>query len=162
MLIRELKWDHLDGWLELAAEVEPLFKGPMVDDMEFHRFIESKIQKKEAHGAFEDQHDGALMGIIAFSPAHNCISWFAVFKRFQGRGAGSMLVESALNRLDRAKDIAVMTFREGDEEGKPARHIFGRFGFVDSDSSAHDDMGNPRAVMKRPPDPAVKQSGAIS
>jgi GNAT superfamily N-acetyltransferase len=160
MFIRELTWDHIDGWLELAAEVEPLFKGPMVENIEFHRFIGSKVQKSEAHGVFEDQHDGALMGIIAFSPAHNCISWLAVFERYHGRGAGSMLVESALNRLDRTKEIAVMTFNDGDEEGKPARHVFEKFGFVEADSAARDDMGNPRSVMKLYPDAAARHESA--
>lgn len=103
MLIREVTFDDISGWLKLAAEVEPVFQGSMVDSREFYSYMEAKIKKREALMALDRNNDNALMGIIGFSRTNNRISWFAVFYKYRNKGVGSKLLECALNQLDRTK-----------------------------------------------------------
>jgi len=61
----------IPAWLDLAAEVEPLF-GPMVADPAFHAALERNIARQSAFCIREQ--DGApgtpLMGALLFSATH--------------------------------------------------------------------------------------------
>ena len=55
----------------------------------------------------------------------------AVAPECRRRGSGSELLEEALNRLDRSRDIMVTTFRSADEKAAAPRSLYRRFGFVE-------------------------------
>ena len=148
MLIREVTREDIPGWRVLAAEAEPVFQAPMAESGEFSSFMKTKIEKREALAAVDRDRGNQLIGIITFSRKNNRISWLAVFERYRGRGAGSKLLECALNQLDRSREITVSTFTEGYEAGKPARSLYLNFGFTDFDATLRDDQGNPRCLMK--------------
>lgn len=151
--------DVIPEWLELAREVEPVFQGSMVENEEFHTFMRSKIDKSEVIIARDSDHQGLLMGLITISHKNSRISWFAVFEKYRGMGVGSKLLEYAINELDSKNEILVTTFREEYEVGKPARHVYQKFGFVDYDTSVFH-HGQPRSLMRRLPQ--KKEIGNIS
>ena len=140
----------ISEWLELAREVEPIFQGSMADNVEFHAFMRSKINKNEAIVARDIDHSNELMGLITISHSNNRISWFAVNEKYRGKGIGSKLLEYAINELDSKKEIFVTTFRADYEQGKPARHVYNKLGFADYDTSVFHD-GQPRSLMRRLP-----------
>ncbi|OPY54559.1 MAG: hypothetical protein A4E49_00870 [Methanosaeta sp. PtaU1.Bin112] len=148
MLITEVTPAHIPQWLALAAEMEPLFKGSMANNPEFQAYMRAKIEHREAFMAI-DCTVAAVMGIIGFSCMHNRISWFGVFEQYRKRGAGSKLLRCTLNQLDPARTVTVCTFRDGEPAGQPARCLFQKFGFVETDTTIADRDGNSRCIMTR-------------
>jgi len=161
MLIKEVTEGDIDLWLKLAAEVEPIFQGEMVNNQEFHDYMHSKIRQKGAFLALDRKNNNELMGIIGFSRNYNRITWFGVFEKYRNKGAGAKLLQCALNQLDRTKDITVTTYREGYKPGEPARRLYHKLGFVDFDNTVFDHLGNPRCLMKIAGDEALKQGGSF-
>ena len=149
MRVDPLTPDMMPSLVKLAREVEPLFEGPMAEDKGFHEFIRRKIARHEALVVCDEKQSDELIGLIAFSHNNNAISWFAVFEKHRGRGIGTRLLAQALNELDSKKEISVITFREDNEAGNPARKLYQKFGFKDFDTNYFHD-GHPRCVMKRP------------
>ncbi len=142
--------DIIPSWIELAREVEPLFERAMAEDKDFHEFMKRKIAQDEAFMVRDEYHANDLMGLIAISHTNNAISWLAVFEKHRGKGAGNKLLERAIKDLDNKKEIRVITFRESQKEGLPARRLYHKFGFRDFDANAIHD-GLPRCIMERPP-----------
>lgn len=67
---------------------------------------------------------------MLFSRGHNMICCLAVAPEYRRHGVASMLMEEALNRLDRTKAISVSTFRADDEKGIAPRALYEKYGFV--------------------------------
>jgi diadenosine tetraphosphate (Ap4A) HIT family hydrolase/ribosomal protein S18 acetylase RimI-like enzyme len=135
MLIRWATEDDLPQWYALATEVSPIFRHPadMAKDPEFITYAKSKTSKLEALTAV-DYRSGTVMGFIGFSRVNNRITWFGVFERHRSRGAGIRLLLTALRQLDNTKPITVETFPEGFAPGVPAKHLYRKFGFVETES----------------------------
>jgi diadenosine tetraphosphate (Ap4A) HIT family hydrolase/GNAT superfamily N-acetyltransferase len=148
---------HIPQWLDLAAQVEPVFQASMARDRGFHEYIRRKIAQREAFAALDRERERALVGVVAFSRAHRRISWLAVSEPHRNKGVGSRLLACALRQLDPSQEVSVTTFREGDAPGRSARHLLQKLGFVEVDATAHDAQGNPRCIMKRPPNPSAMQ-----
>src|SRR5919205_2858147 len=87
----------IPAWLDLAAEVEPLF-GPMVADPGFHAALERHIRRqtafciREQDGAPGTPFIGGLLFSIAHAPRYK-IGWLAVSQRWRRPGAGQALVD---------------------------------------------------------------------
>ncbi|MDR1262158.1 MAG: GNAT family N-acetyltransferase [Oscillospiraceae bacterium] len=135
MLIRWATENDLPDWYALATEVSPIFRHPadMGKDPEFISYAESKASKYEALTAV-DYISGVNMGFIGFSRTYNRITWFGVAGQYRGRGAGRRLLKTALRQLDHTKPITVETFREGYEPGVPAKNLYRKVGFVETES----------------------------
>ena len=103
MLVREVKPEDMNRWLELAAEVEAVFQGSMINSQEFYNYMEAKIKKKEALMATDRNNDNALLGIIGFSRTSNSITWFAVFEKYRNKGVGEKLLACALNQHNKVE-----------------------------------------------------------
>jgi len=161
MLIKEVTEEDISIWLKLAAEVEPIFQGSMVNNKEFHDYMKGKISKKEAFMALDRTENNELMGIIGFSRTYNRITWLGVFEKYRSKGVGSKLLEIALRQLDKTKEITVTTYRDEYNPGKPARHVYHKFGFVDFDNTVFDDQGNPRCLMRMSANQLAKQGGSF-
>lgn len=118
------------SWLEIVREVEPLF-GPMPD---FDVTLRRKIGEKAAFCVRSDgQADSArvLGGILlGGTPTHAWTRWLAVRASSRGAGVGQCLVKDAMGRLARADRISLDTFREENIEGRAARRLYERLGFL--------------------------------
>ncbi|MDR1821320.1 MAG: GNAT family N-acetyltransferase [Oscillospiraceae bacterium] len=105
----------------------------MGTDPEFIAYAKSKASKYEALTAV-DYMTGANMGFIGFSRTHNRITWFGVSEKYRGKGVGSRLLKTALRQLEHIKPITVETYPEGYEPGVPAKKLYRRFGFAETQS----------------------------
>jgi GNAT superfamily N-acetyltransferase len=123
------------SWLDLAAEVEPLF-GAILDDPAFHVALLRNIERGTAYCVREgDGPPGApLLGGLLFSPRRpdrpdDRIGWLAVAGRARRRGVGRRLVAHAIGLLTPPAVLTVVTFAEEVEAGRPARRFYERLGF---------------------------------
>lgn len=136
MRIRLANENDLTAWCELATEVSRVFRHPadMGKDPEFISYAKSKTSKNEALTVTDDT-SGKNMGFIGFSRTYNRITWFAVSAEYRGKGVGSILLKNALMQLDHTKPITVETYPEGYGPGVPAKNIYRKFGFVETESN---------------------------
>ena len=154
MLIRLAIESDLPSWIELATEVSPIFQHPadMGTDPEFIAYIKSKTDKNEALTAVDDI-TGDNIGFIGLSKTNNRISWFSVFEKYRCKGAGNQLLKSALEQLDHSKPITVDTYIEGYVPGIPAKNLYRKFGFVETNSNVVNPHNIPNCrmtLMKKP------------
>lgn len=147
-IVRPLESGDCEAWLEIAAEVEPLF-GPMVDSPEFRQGIQACIDSGEAYGVEHGARE--IAGIVAMSRTSNEIVWLAVKKNQRGRGYGALLVEKAVALLEKQGEIHVQTFASDSPEGAGARAIYRRYGFVDHRDGGLNPAGIPTVIMVRKP-----------
>ena len=136
MLIRWANENDLAAWYAIATEVSQIFRHPadMGADPEFRSYANSKASKYEALTAV-DYMSGKNMGFIGFSRTYNRITWVAVSQKYRGRGVGSRLLKTALRQLNHTKPITVETYPEGYEPGTPAKNLYRKFGFVETESN---------------------------
>lgn len=159
MLIRWVTiWDK-SVWQRLAGTVAELFDSPnMPLEPSFLSYMDAKISKYEALIAV-DRMSGEGLGIIGFSRANNRISWFAVFEQHRSKGVGTRLLNTALRHLDNTKDITVDTFCDDCVLGQPARAIYQKAGFAETETIT-DELGKRRSRMTLAPD-SEKRGGSF-
>ena len=145
--------DDVQGWLDLAREVEPLF-GPMADEPSFQQGLRDIILANQAFCLREQngKPGTTLCGGIIISKADNEIVWFAVAHSCQGQGLGKSLLQHALSHLQTDQEISVTTFDGTVPKGLPARRLYQRFGFQDAHKGVVNPAGIPTVVMIRPED----------
>jgi ribosomal protein S18 acetylase RimI-like enzyme len=118
------------SWLEIVREVEPLF-GPMPD---FETTLFRKIDQQAALCVRSDNQHGSVFvlgGILlGGAPPRGQIRWLAVRSSARGIGIGRCLVEEAIKRLAASNSISLEAFREENIEGRPARRLYERLGFL--------------------------------
>ena len=143
----------LQAWLDLAAEVEPLF-GPMVADPGFHAALERNIARQTAFCVREQ--DGApgtpLMGGLLFSSTHvphYKIGWLAVAQRWRRQGVAQMLMEHCFRLIQPPAELSAVTFGEDNVAGGPARRFYERMGFQASEAAPNSPEGGTRQVFRR-------------
>ena len=121
---RAARPSDINSWLELVIEVEGLFgPAPTFEDLLRRAIGRGTAIVVDDHGLVAG---GALLS--ADGQPHR-IHWLAVRQSRRGRGVGSALVSSALERW-RAGDVDVVTFTSDVPAGAPARRLYERFGFV--------------------------------
>jgi len=145
-MIRPLSQNDYDSWIELAAEVEPLF-GPMTGLTEFQDGIRQCINNESAFGI--EAETGDIAGIIAIDRDQNEIAWLAVGKKYRGNNFGEKLVKKASGELENKGDICVQTFSDTVKEGGSARRIYERNGFTDLKDSGKNPAGIDTVIMVR-------------
>lgn len=84
-MIRLVKNQDLNAWIELAREVEPLF-GAMADNENFINGIKDCISKSSAFCVVNANN--CIEGIIAINKALNEVSWLAVREKCRREGYG--------------------------------------------------------------------------
>jgi GNAT superfamily N-acetyltransferase len=139
-------------WLELAAEVEPLF-GPIVNDPGFLRALYRNVDRgtalcvREASGP-----PGAfLLGGLLFSPKPPVctIGWLAVTRLHRRRGIGRKLIEHVLSLVEPPVEFVVTTFGVGNSAGKPARCFYEQMGFHPAELAPDGPEGGSRQIYRR-------------
>ncbi|AHV97659.1 GNAT family N-acetyltransferase [Paenibacillus sabinae] len=126
--------DDLNEWLELASEVENLF-GPMVSDPKFIQAIVKNINQCSAFCVREN--DGLpgsrLLGGVLFSsagaPSYK-IGWLVVSSRARNKGIATELLRHILKLVEVPAEVSVTTFGDDIPDGRPARKLYQKFGFV--------------------------------
>lgn len=129
--------DDLNGWLELASEVEYLF-GPMVSDPNFIQALEKNINQNSAFCVREN--DGLpgsrLLGGILFSASNAPrykVGWLSVSAQARNKGIATALLRHILKLIDVPAEVVVTTFGYDIPDGQPARKLYQKFGFVPLD-----------------------------
>ena len=141
----------IPAWLDLAAEVEPLF-GPMVDDPGFLRALHKNVDRGTAFCVREaDGPPGVpLIGGLLFSlkPPVYSIGWLAVTRLYRRQGIGRKLVEHAFSLAQRPAEFVVTTFGVDNVEGQPARRFYERMGFHPAEFAPDGPEGGSRQVYR--------------
>ena len=150
MIIRFAEESDFIAWQTVAADVADIFGNPqMATDPDFIDYAKRKIKQREALTACDE--GGDCVGFIGFSRTYGRITWLGVLSDFRNRGGGGLLLSAALAELDRTKEITVETYRDSFPEGRPARRVYLRHGFVETETDLFDHLGNERCKMVLPP-----------
>lgn len=140
------------AWLNLAAEVEPLF-GPMVDDPSFHRVLHKHIGRGTAFCVRDaDGPPGVpLLGGLLFSPKPPIyrIGWLVVAQQHRRHGIGQRLIEHVVGLAEIPAEFVVTTFGGDNPAGQPARHFYERMGFRAAETAPNGPEGGSRQVFRR-------------
>ena len=143
------KITDFDTWILLAREVEPLF-GPMADESGFRESLRHAIFLNAAfciHSESNGENRG-IMGGVVISKESNEIAWLAVSQPYRRKGYGRKLIEFAISKLNRRKDIFVQTFDKSAAEGEYARKLYLDFGFADIKDGGSNPAGVSTVIMQ--------------
>ena len=122
------KREDIRSWMELVNRVSWNFPGLETETArEAHR--QTVLRFMEDGRALCVKCSGRVIGVLLLSRKRNMICCLAVAPEYRRRGVGSMLLETALEQLDRSRDITVTTFRAEDDKGRAPRALYRRFGF---------------------------------
>ena len=114
------------SWLEIVRQVEPLFGDmPMFD-------VTLKTKIAEGAALCVRGTDGVVLGgvLLGGEAPDNWIRWLAVRGSARRRGVGAALLSEILRRWPGPCTISLGTFGADNEDGRPARRLYERFGFV--------------------------------
>lgn len=136
----------IEQWMGLVKRVSWNFPGLETEESieEHSRTVLKFMNKKQALCV---KCSGEVAGVILFSRDHNMICCLAVAPEYRHRGIGSLLLEKALNELDRSKNISVSTFRENDAKGIAPRALYKKFGFKEAELIEEFDYPNQKFVL---------------
>lgn len=154
MRVASAQLADIPAWLDLAAEVEPLF-GPMVNDPGFHASLRKNIERGSAFCVRE--HDGPpgarLMGGLLLSRCpvkHKYeIGWLAVAGEFQRHGVGRALMEYVFEQVESPSEVVLLTFGPDVVGGLPARKFYEKFGFEPAEPGPVNSGGVATQVYRR-------------
>lgn len=126
------KSNDIGEWMKLVEEISWNFPGLETKErIDEHRETVLRFMSKEQALCVKD--DIKIVGVLLFSRGHNMICCLGVSPQHRRCGIASMLLEKALEQLDRTKDITVSTFREEDEKGTAPRALYRKYGFVEDE-----------------------------
>ena len=138
------KVSYIDSWMTLVRKVSWNFPGLETEEgiIDHRNTVLKFISKNQAICVRENNR---VIGVLLFSRYHNMICCLAVDPDFRRQGIASMLIEKALQELDRNRDITVSTFREDDEKGRAPRALYKKFGFKEGELTV--EFGYPNQVF---------------
>ena len=138
------KVSYIDSWMTLVRKVSWNFPGLETEEgiIDHRNTVLKFISKNQAICVRENNR---VIGVLLFSRYHNMICCLAVDPDFRRQGIASMLLEKALQELDRNRDITVSTFREYDEKGRAPRALYKKFGFKEGELTV--EFGYPNQVF---------------
>lgn len=138
------KVSYIDSWMTLVRKVSWNFPGLETEEgiIDHRNTVLKFISKNQAICVRENNR---VIGVLLFSHYHNMICCLAVDPDFRRQGIASMLLEKALQELDRNRDITVSTFREDDEKGRAPRALYKKFGFKEGELTV--EFGYPNQVF---------------
>lgn len=137
----------IDSWMKLVREVRWNFPGLETEESltEHRQTVLDFIKSGEAICII----DGSKMAaVLLFSKEHNMICFLAVLPEYRKKGYASELMKTALEKLDRTKEISVSTFREDDEKGTAPRALYKKFGFIEGELMEEFGYPNQKFILK--------------
>lgn len=138
--------EDIEKWMSLVTQVRWNFPGLETQEkLNEHRATVLKFMGKRQ--AICVKEEAEIAGVMLFSRGHNMICCLAVSPEYRRRGVASMLMDEALNNLDRTKEISVSTFRADDEKGTAPRALYEKYGFVADELTEEFDYPNQKYVL---------------
>ena len=122
----------VDEWMKLVEEISWNFPGLETKEG-LNEYRETLLQFIGKDQALCVRNDTEVMGVMLFSRGRNMICCLGVSPKYRRYGIASILLNTALEQLDREKEITVSTFREEDEKGVAPRALYKKFGFVEDE-----------------------------
>lgn len=137
----------LDSWMQLVQRVRWNFPGLETEAaIEDHR--RTVLRFMGEHRALCAKDRDKVIGVLLLSKKHNMICCLAVAPEYRRKGIACALLENALAKLDRYRNITVTTFRENDEKGIAPRALYKRFGFAEDKLMIENDYPVQRFVLR--------------
>ena len=122
--------EDIEKWMSLVIQVRWSFPGLETQEkLDEHRATVLKFMCKRQAICVKEGNE--IAGVMLFSRGHNMICCLAVLPKYRRHGVASMLMDEALNILDRTKEISVSTFRADDEKGTAPRALYEKYGFIE-------------------------------
>lgn len=138
--------EDIEKWMSLVTQVRWNFPGLETQEkLDEHRATVLRFMGKRQAICVKEESE--IAGVMLFSRGHNMICCLAVSLEYRRRGVASMLMDEALNNLDRTKEIAVSTFRADDEKGPAPRALYEKYGFVEDALVEEMDYPNQKYVL---------------
>lgn len=138
--------EDIEKWMSLVTQVRWNFPGLETQKkLNEHRATVLKFMGKRQAIGVKDESE--IAGVMLFSQGHNMICCLAVAPEYRRRGIASMLMDEALSKLDRTKEISVSTFRADDEKGTAPRALYEKYGFVADELIEEFDYPNQKFVL---------------
>lgn len=126
------KPEDLPLWLEVTNDVGEIMRVPdMSTNSDFLEYAKRKLEQNNAIMAYDDCNEKCA-GFVGFSRHNNSITWLGVKNEYRNKGIGSGLLISALKELDDDKRITVNTYPGHYLPGRPARRLYFKHGFTET------------------------------
>lgn len=139
--------NDIDSWMKLVREVRWNFPGLETEESLIeHRQTVLKFIKSDEAICIKDE--AKIAAVLLFSKEHNMICFLAVLPEYRKKGYASELMKTALENLDRTKEITVSTFREDDEKGMVPRALYKKFGFIEGELMEEFGYPNQKFILK--------------
>lgn len=136
----------IEKWMRLVARVRWNFPGLETQEgLDEHRATVLRFMEKRQAICVKEENE--IIGVMLFSREHNMICCLAVAPEYRRFGVASVLMDEALLKLDRAKEISVSTFRADDEKGIAPRAFYEKYGFIADVLIEEMDYPNQRYVL---------------
>ena len=140
------KYEDIEAWMKLVQAVRSNFPGlETLESINEHKCTVLKFmidQRAICVKALEN-----VVGVLLFSKQNNKICCLAVLPEYRKQGIASKLLSTALEDLDRTKNITVSTFRESDPKGIAPRELYKKFGFVEAELIEEFGYPNQRFIL---------------
>lgn len=122
--------EDIENWMRLVNQLSWNFPGlETQENLDEHKATVLKFMNKRQAICVKDGDE--IAGVMLFSRGHNMICCLGVSPDYRRRGIASMLINEALQNLDRTREISVCTFRADDEKGIAPRALYEKYGFIE-------------------------------
>lgn len=136
----------IEEWMRLVTQVRWNFPGLETQEkLNEHRATVLKFMGKRQAICVKEANE--IVGVMLFSRGHNMICCLAVAPECRRHGVASILMDEALNNLNRTKEISVSTFQAGDEKVTAPRALYEKYGFVADELIEEFDYPNQKYVL---------------
>lgn len=136
------------NWMKLVTEISWNFPGLETEES-LDEYCQTVLRFMNKEQALCVRDGEKIIGVLLFSRNKNMICCLGVSPAYRRRGIASLLLERALENLDRTRAITVSTFREEDEKGKAPRALYRKFGFLEGELI--EEFGYPNQKFILPP-----------
>lgn len=133
--------EEIQEWMALTERVREDFPG---FEPEEHRTAVLKYIDRDS--AFCARREGRLVGALLFSREESTLDFLAVDPDCRGQHIGKHLLEATLSSLGPGCEVAVITYREDDPRGGPARAFYRKMGFREGELT--ETFGFPTQVLR--------------
>lgn len=138
--------NDIDSWMKLVRKVRQSFPGLETEEsLAEHR--QTVLGFLAAREAICIKEAGKIAAVMLFSKKENAICFLAVLPEYRKRGYASELLKTALEKLDRTKEISLSTFREDDDRGIAPRALYKKFGFIEGELTEEFDYPSQKFVL---------------
>lgn len=120
--------EQIASWMSLIEIVRTEDTG-LETEKELIDYEDMVLKCMEGQCAICACRGNMVVGILLFSTQHNMLNSIVVHPDYRRRGIAGGMMEFMLSKLDRSRDISVITFPEGDDRGAALRALYRSMGF---------------------------------